>query len=266
VLALTTAVLGAQGCGVEIDAAEDSLEATQSALTWNGDGTEVASVQTAAGSLVAFVSSPDDELGMAIVGKIGQADAELDRARRIAAGDPIKLYELLAGKPAPLALRDAVAREAAGNFRVDASDEGEAPIPSGATVVSAALSASGLCDISNWAYSGSSPFEYCWQNQYAEPVVKRKADHLSCRIDSVNGPQRVQYRYKSGLSWHTSVDVWLSSGQAMQWTGKYQWAQRWRECKTVDNPYSRQHHLRVAGHEWLAPLGFNPVEVSFPSP
>lgn len=266
VLAMTTAVLGAQGCGVEIDAADDHLQTTQSALTWNGDGTEVASVQTAAGTLVAFVSGPDHELGIAVVGRIGQADAELDRARQDAAGDPIELFELLAGKPAPQSLRDAVQRTASGTFLIDASDEGEAAIPSGATILPGTAAASDLCDIYNWAYSGSNTFKYCWPNQYGTPWVKRKADHMSCRIDSVNGPQRARYRYKSGLNWHTSVDIWLGSGQSMQWTGNYQWAQRWRECKTVENPSSRKHHFRVVGHEWLAPLGFNPVDVSFPNP
>jgi hypothetical protein len=263
------AMLGAGGCGVELDAAEDDLQTTPSALTaltWNGDGTEVASVQTAAGTLVAFVSAPDDELGIAIVGTIGVADAELDRAQRDAAGDPIKLYELLAGTPAPQALRAVVDRVAHGYFRVDASDEGEVQIPSGATLAPAAAALSSLCNITNWAHSGSGPFMYCWPNQYSTPWVNRKADHMSCRFDSVNGPQRVRYRYKSGGNWHTAVDVWLSSGQAMQWTGAYQWAQRWRECKTVDNPQSRRHHFRVVGHDWLAGLPFNPVSVSFPSP
>jgi hypothetical protein len=262
-LALMTVVLG--GCGVEIDAADDNLQTTESALTWNGDGTEVASVQTAAGTLVAFVSGPDDELGTAVVGKIGTADAELDRARQVAAGDPIRLFELLAGKPAPQALRDAVQRVASGNFRIDASDEGEATIPSGATILPTTMALSSLCSIYNWAYSGSNDFMYCWPSVYGTPWVNRKADHLSCRIDSVNGPQRVRYRYKSGLNWHTSIDAWLSSGQYMEWTGNYQWAQRWRECKTVENPSSRKHHFRVVGHEWLAPLGFNPVDVSFPN-
>ena len=265
-LALAMAVLGAQGCGVETDAAEDDLGATQAALQWSGEGTEVASVQTAAGTLVTFVNGPDDELGIAIIGSIVNADAELDQAQRVAAGDPIKLFEALAGKPAPLALRDAAQRVASGNYRVDASDAGEAPIPSGATLLPTTMTAGSLCDIDNWAYSGSNAFTYCWPNQYGTPWVKRKADHLSCRIDSVNGPQRVRYRYKSGATWHTSIDAWLSSGQYMQWTGKYQWAQRWRECQTVENPYSRKHHFRVVGHEWLAALGFNPVSVSFPSP
>jgi hypothetical protein len=268
-LALSMAMLGAQGCGVEFDAAEDDLQPTQAALTaltWNGDGTEVASVRTAAGTLVAFVSAPDDELGIAILGTIGQADPALDQARRDAAGDPIKLYELLAGTPAPQALRAVVDRVARGYFRVDASDEGEAPIPSAPTLAPTAAAASGLCNITNWAHSGSGPFMYCWPDRYGTPWVKRKADHLSCRIDSVNGPQRARYRYKSGVNWHTSVDIWLSSGQAMEWISAYQWAQRWRECKTVDNPYSRRHHFRVVGHDWLAPLPFNPVSVSFPSP
>ncbi|HWO24093.1 MAG TPA: hypothetical protein VNO30_35365 [Kofleriaceae bacterium] len=266
VWAVAMAVLGAQGCGVEPDAAEDDLQTTQAALQWSSGSTEVASVQTAAGTLVTFVIGPDDELGVAIVGSIGQADEALDRAQEVAAGDPIKLFEALAQKPAPLSLRDAAQRVASGNYRIDASDDGEAPIPSGATLLPATMTATSLCDIDNWAYSGSNSFTYCWPNQYSTPWVKRKADHLSCRIDSVNGPQRVRYRYKSGVTWHTSIDAWLSSGQYMQWTGKYQWAQRWRECQTVENPYSRKHHFRVVGHEWLAALGFNPVSVSFPSP
>lgn len=272
-LALTMTVLAAQGCAVEPEEANDELETTQaelqatpSALTSSGDGTEVASVQTAAGTRVAFVSGPDDELAISVVGRIGQADADLDRARKAASGDPIALFELLAGTPAPSALRAAVQRVASGNFLIDASDEGETAIPAGGPTLAVTPAGAGLCSISNWAHSGSGPFTYCWANQYSTPWVKRKADHLSCRIDSVNGPQRVRYRYKSGLNWHTSVDGWLSSGWYMQWTGAYQWAQRWRECKTVENPQSRKHHFRVAGHDWLAPLGFNPVSVSFPSP
>lgn len=268
-LTLSAAMLGAPGCAVELDAAEDDVQPTQAALTalaWNGGGTEVASVRTAAGTLVAFVSAPDDELGIAIVGAIGQADPDLERAQREAAGDPLELYERLAGTTAPPALRELVERVARGYFRVDASDAGEAPIPSGPTLAPATAALSSLCSISNWAHSGSGPFTYCWPNQYSTPWVKRKADHMSCRFDSVNGPQRVRYRYKSGGNWHTSADYWLSSGQYMQWTGAYQWAQRWRECKTVDNPSSRRHHFRVVGHDWLAGLPFNPVSVSFPSP
>lgn len=264
------AALGAQGCAVEVDAEDEDLQTAQASLPWTGDGAEVASVQTAAGSLVRFVSSPDDELGIGVVGRIGLPDEDLDRAQRLAAGDPIRLFELLAGTPAPKALREAAARVASGNFVIDASDVGETTIPSGSTsppaTVAATAAAAGLCDISNWAHSGSGKFTYCWPNRYSTPEVQRKADHLSCRIDSVHGPQRVRYRYKSGTKWYTSVDGWLSSGWYMQWTGSYQWARRWRNCRTLENPQSRQHHFRVVGHDWLAPLGFNPVVVTFPSP
>lgn len=268
-LAWTMLMIGGQGCVAEIADSDDDIEATQSALTRSSDGEEVASVQTAAGTLVTFVSGADDEFGIAILGTIGRADAELDRAWQSAGGDPIGFYELLAGTRAPATLQTAVRRAESGAFRENASDKDKAAIPSetsSPTVATELTTASALCNIYNWAHSGSSPFEYCWPNQYSTPWVRRWADHMSCRFDSISGPQRVRYRYQSGGSWHTSVDVWLSSGQYMQWTGSYQWAQRLRECMTVDNPSSRQHHFRVVGHEWLAPLGFNPVEVSFPSP
>src|SRR5690606_12533532 len=69
-LALTMAALGAQGCAVEVDPEDEDLQTAQAALPWTGDGAQVASVQTAAGSLVRFVSSPDDELGVGVVGRI----------------------------------------------------------------------------------------------------------------------------------------------------------------------------------------------------
>ncbi len=263
------ALMMATGCVAEMDLDESSVESTHAALLSTGEGAEVATVTTSEGTVVSFVSGAEDELGIAVIGTIGRTDEVLDRAEREAGGDPIKFFELLSGSAAPRALRDAVAATNSGAFPIDASDDGEFQIPSGTADfkdLSQASLLSSLCSISNWAHSGSGKFMYCWPNQYSTPWVKRKVDHMSCRFDSVSGPQRVRYRYKSGSNWHTSIDVWLSSGQYMQWTGYYQWAKRWRECKTVDNPSSRKHHFRVVGHEWLTGLAFNPVSVSFPSP
>jgi len=268
-LALVGAAFGAQGCGGESVAPDEALGTAESELTRSSDSVTVATARTPASTRVLFVSSADDELGVATIGAIGHADPVLEEARRTAGGDPIKLFEALTGTSAPQALLEAVRRADGGAFRVDASDDGEAAVASqglGLTGGAAPAAAGGFCNIENSAYSGSGKFTYCWPNMYATPWVNRKADHMSCRFDSVSGPQRVRYRYKSGGSWHTAADYWLSSGQYMEWTGHYKWARRWRECKTVDNPYGRQHHFRVVGHEWLAGVPYNPVEVSFPSP
>ncbi len=277
VFAVSAAALGGVGCGdaraldvEEVDG--ETVEESASALTAASrrvEGTTVASIRTSSNTLVTFVSGPDDELGVGIIGTVGAPDDELEQAQRIAGSDPVALYERLAKAQAPEALKEAAGRVDSGRFRVDASDEGEtAGAASGSTLTAGAapMAASDLCDITNSAHSGSGKFTYCWPNQHSTPWVKRKADHMSCRFDTVDGPQRVRYRFKSGGNWHTTADYWLGSGEYMQWTGAYKWAQRWRECKTVDNPHGRKHHFRVVGHEWLAGLVYNPLTVSFPNP
>jgi hypothetical protein len=112
------------------------------------------------------------------------------------------------------------------------------------------------------------PFVTCLPNVTGTPSIKKKVDHLSCRIDAPSGgPIRAVYRYKAGLKWHTPADYLLGAGEYMRYTGYYKHAQRWRECKTSSNPNNRQHHFRAVGHEYLSGLPFSPAPyVWFPSP
>ena len=87
---------------------------------------------------------------------------------------------------------------------------------------------------------------------------------MACRFDVIDGPTLVRARYKNASGWHTAISIWLQDDQYMQFEQSYQWAKRYRECKTVDNPYNRKLHFRVVGHDSLSPLPFNPVDVYFP--
>lgn len=256
------------GCG-EADPGEHVAEQGMNLSTREAADAPLASLTTSAGSKVTFLGGDEDGVSVVVVGVVGRADPELEAARRAAAGDAARLYDALAKSPAPLALRDAVLRDSQARFTVDASDEGEAEVasPSAAGTLASATptaASSGFCNIYNYAYNGSGAFEYCWPNQYGEPWVKRKGDHMACRFDVVDGPTRVRARYKNAGGWHTVIDIVLSDNQFMQFEQSYRYAKRWRECKTVGNPYHRKLHFRVVGHDNLAAVPYNPVAVDFP--
>lgn len=271
-LALSLPILvmtcAAGGCG-EVDPAERVAEQAMNLSTTEPIDVVLASVTTASGTKVTFLGGDEDGVSVVTVGTVGRTDSDLQAARRAAGGDAARLYDALAKSPAPPALRDAVARAQQPRFTIDASDEGEAEVASpGAsdTLVTQTPTAasSGFCNIYNYAYKGEDPFEYCWPNQFGEPWVKRKDDHLACRFDVVDGPTRVRARYKNGSGWHTSIDIVLSDHQFMQFEQDYRWARRWRECKTMDNPFHRKLHFRAAGHDNLKAVAYNPVDVDFP--
>jgi hypothetical protein len=276
IMAFTAAAFTAQGCSDAAspldgegspEQASEALSLTTTASPPTHEGDVVASFTTRAGSAVTFLSSPEDELGVGVIGTIGKDDPELAEARRAAGGDAVALYQRLAGAPAPAALRDAAERASRPSFLTEPPDQRAGDSATGGFGLAAPsrpAAAGGICNITNWAFSGSNPFVTCWPNQHSTPWEKRKADHLSCRIDAVQGGIRAWYKYWTAGGSHKPIDAWLSAGQYLEWTGYYVYARRYRECKTVENPNAKTLHFRVAGHEYMSPLPFNPVSVTFP--
>lgn len=271
VSALALVALAAQGCSTDVgDTAdtETNVQAASQGATLSADGVEVANFTTRAGTRVTFVRGDDGELGFGFIGSTDRDDPELTAAKQAAGEDPVILFEKLTGRSAPTALKEAAAASRTNALAAESGGDTELDTPAiglVSPIQPSAVSAS-FCNITNNVYSGSNAFIYCWPNQYSTPWVKRKADHLSCRIDAPNGGIRVWYKYWTAGGSHKPIDAWLSSNQYMEWHGAYVWARRYRECKTVENPSATKHHFRVAGHEYMAPLGYNPISVNFPDP
>jgi len=232
------------------------------------DGVEVASVTTRAGSRVRFVAGEGNELGVELMYRTGATDAVLAAARAsVTARDPVAFYERLAGSPAPEALVKA-AREASLAAPEPTTLDSELPfdpsLVAGAGPMAAPIPGN-FCDISPWAHSGSGAYERCWPNQTGTTKLKKKVDHMGCRIDAIQGPISIRYKYKTASGWHTPTDVAnMPAGWTFEWNGYYQYAKRWRECHVYANAGAKLHHFRAGGHENLAPLGFSPASVSYP--
>lgn len=267
---LSGLAVSAFGCAAPVDEAGVDESALGGLAAPSGtDGEVVAAVETSSGTRARFILGEGNELGVELVYRTGVADPALDAARaRQRTGGLIGYYEALAGRTAPATLREAVrvASLAAREETTSVDSEVESDFPLVAPSAPSAVAIPGnFCDIVPWADNGSGAFDHCWPNMNGTTKLQMKVDHLGCRVDAIQGPISIRYKYKTGVFWHTPTSINnMPAGWTFEWDGAYRYAKRKRECHVFANAGNKLHHFRAGGHEKLAALPANASGVHYP--